>query len=164
MVSTAHQAWAHPPFAGEIAGGFIWGRGALDMKGGVAMMVSAFLRAHLEQADLPGDLLLLILVDEENFGDYGARFIVEQHRELFSGVRRAIGEFGGFSLNVGGRRFYPIQVAEKQACWMRATLRGPAGHGSMPVRGGAMAKLGRVLQRLDRYRLPVRITGEGGPL
>jgi acetylornithine deacetylase/succinyl-diaminopimelate desuccinylase-like protein len=61
-------------------------------------------------------------------------------------------------MDVAGRRFYPIMVAEKQVCWTRATLRGPAGHGSMPIRGGAMGKLGRVLQRLDRRRLPAHVT------
>ena len=73
-------------------------------------------------------------------------------------MRHAIGEFGAFTMDVAGRRFYPIMVAEKQVCWSRATLRGPAGHGSMPIRGGAMGRLGRLLHRLDRRRLPVHVT------
>ena len=64
---------------------------------------------------------------------------MREHPELFAGVRYAIGEFGGFTMrDRRAARFYPIMVAEKQVCWTRATLRGPAGHGSMPVRGGAM--------------------------
>jgi acetylornithine deacetylase/succinyl-diaminopimelate desuccinylase-like protein len=96
--------------------------------------------------------------DEEAGGDYGAKFLVENHPEEFDGVRYAIGEFGGFSLFVSKRRFYPIQISEKQICWLKATFRGPGGHGSLPVRGGAMAKLSRFLQRLDKRRLPVHIT------
>jgi acetylornithine deacetylase/succinyl-diaminopimelate desuccinylase-like protein len=84
--------------------------------------------------------------------------VVERHRELLEGVRYAIGEFGAFSMDVAGRRFYPIQVAEKQVCWMRATVRGPGGHGSLPMRGGTTARLARMLRALDRRRLPVHVT------
>jgi acetylornithine deacetylase/succinyl-diaminopimelate desuccinylase-like protein len=89
---------------------------------------------------------------------FGAEWLVSEHAELFAGVRNAIGEFGGFTSHAAGRRFYPIQVAEKQVCTMHATLRGTPGHGSMPVRGGAMAKLARALRLLDRRRLPVHVT------
>ena len=130
----------------------------MDMKGGVAMMLAAFLRAKAEGLTPPGDVLLLVLSDEESGGDYGAKYLVEEHARLFDGARYAIGEFGGFTLYTGRRRFYPIQVAEKQGCWLRAVLHGPGGHGSMPLRGGAMAKLARLLKRLDRRRLPVHIT------
>jgi len=75
-----------------------------------------------------------------------------------TGVRFAIGEFGGFTSHISGRRFYPVQVAEKQVCTVRLTVRGQPGHGSLPVRGGAMAKLAQVLRRLDRERLPVHVT------
>lgn len=158
VVSTENQQWQHPPFAGKQVDEFVWGRGALDMKGGVVMMLAALLRAKAEQLRLPGDVILAIVCDEEAGGDYGAKFLVENHPEEFDGVRYAIGEFGGFSLFVGKRRFYPIQISEKQICWLKTTFRGPAGHGSLPVRGGAMAKLSRFLQRLDKRRLPVHIT------
>ena len=158
VVTTEKQKWQHPPFEGIIADGFVWGRGALDMKGGVAMMLSAFLRAQAEDLALPGDVILAVVSDEETSGDFGARFLVENHADLFEGVRYAIGECGGFTFSVGGRRFYPIMVAEKQRCSVRATVRGPGRHGSMPVRGGAMARLSQVLRRLDTHRLPVRVT------
>jgi len=158
VVTTVNQPWTQPPFAANEVDGFLWGRGALDMKSGVAMMVSAFLRAKTENLNLPGDVILCIVPDEEAGGDAGAKFMVEEHAALFESVRYAIGEFGGFTSYIGGKRFYPIMVAEKQICWLRATLRGAAGHGSMPIRGGAMAQLGKLLATLDSKRLPVHIT------
>ena len=116
VVTTANQQWTHPPFEGRLVDGWVWGRGALDMKGAVAMMVAAVLRAKHERARLPRDVVLVVLSDEEGGGDLGARFLVERHPELFTGMRYALGEFGGFTLGLGGRRFYPIQVAEKQIC------------------------------------------------
>jgi acetylornithine deacetylase/succinyl-diaminopimelate desuccinylase-like protein len=158
VVTTTGQQWQHPPFAGEVVDDYVWGRGALDMKGGVAMMVAAFLRLKAEAVTPPGDVILALLSDEEAGGNRGAKFLVENHPEQFEGVRHALGEFGAFTLRIAGRTFYPIMVAEKQICWLRLTLRGPAGHGSMPMKGGAMAKLGRLLQRFDQAHLPVHIT------
>lgn len=162
VVTTKNQIWQHPPFEGKIVSDglddYLWGRGALDMKGGVAMMVAALLRAKAEGPVLPGDVVLAVVSDEEAGGDYGAKFLVNEHKELFAGIKYAIGEFGGFSLYLGGRKFSPIMVSEKQMCWMKATVRGPGGHGSMPVHGGAMAKLSRLLKQLDEHRLPVHIT------
>jgi acetylornithine deacetylase/succinyl-diaminopimelate desuccinylase-like protein len=157
-VVAARGEWQHEPFAGDLADGYVWGRGALDMKGGVAMMLAAFMRAKARGVDLPGDVILCLLADEEAGSPLGAEFLVREHPELFDGVRYSIGEFGGFTMDVAGRRFYPIMVAEKQLCWTHATLHGPAGHGSMPIRGGAMGKLGRLLHSLDRRRLPVHVT------
>ena len=158
VVTTEKQNWTHPPFSGDLVDGYIWGRGALDMKGGVAMLVSAFVRAHVEKASLPGDLILAVVSDEEAGGDFGAKFLVKEHPELFSGVRYALGEFGGFTLVIGGKRFYPIQVAEKQICWIKATVRGQGGHASLPVRYGAMTHLGGLLSTLTTRRLPVHVT------
>lgn len=158
VVTTEGQPWTYPPFEGRIVDGYVWGRGALDMKGGVAMYLAALLKAKAENISLPGDVIFAALADEEAGDVYGARFLVEKHSHLFSGVRYALGEFGGFNLSLGGQRFYPIMIAEKQVCWMTATFRGRAGHGSMPVRGQAMAKLARALRLLDEHPLPIRIT------
>lgn len=158
VVTTENQKWEQPPFEGNLINGFIWGRGALDMKGGVAMMLAAFLRAKAEGLQMPGDVVLAIVSDEEAGGDFGAKFLVEEHAELFKDIRYAIGEFGGFTLQVGGKRFYPIMISEKQICWMKATVHGQGGHGSMPVRGGAMAKLSHLLRQLDEASLPIHIT------
>ena len=158
VVPVADQSWTHPPFAAEEADGFLWGRGTLDMKAGVAMMIAAVLRAREEGIEPPGDVLLCILSDEEAGGDCGARFLVTEHPELFEGVRYALGEFGGFTRRIGGKRFAPISVGEKQVCWLNGRVTGPGGHASLPRPGGTMAKLGQVLTRLDRGRLPVHVT------
>jgi acetylornithine deacetylase/succinyl-diaminopimelate desuccinylase-like protein len=158
VVTTSGQEWTRPPFAGELVDGWVWGRGALDMKGGVAMMIDAFLRAARGELRPRGDLILAVLSDEENGGDFGARFLAQEHADLFEGVKHSLGEFGGAAQSIGGQRFYPIQVAEKQLCWMRGVVRGPGGHGALGVRGSAMGKLGRILARLDSGRLPVHVT------
>ena len=128
------------------------------MKAGVAMLVHAFLRASRENVQLPGDLVLVVLSDEEAGGDLGARYLVEEQPELFEGMRYALGEFGGFAARLGGKRFYPIQVAEKQICWLKAT-RPRAGRPRRDGhRGGTVARLGKLLSDLDRKRLPVHVT------
>lgn len=158
VVTTTDQKWQHPPFAGELVDGFIWGRGALDMKGGVAMLLAAFLRIKAQGIQPPGDIVLAIVSDEEAGGEFGAKFLVEEHAALFKDVRYALGEFGGFTMRVAGKSFYPIMISEKQICWMKATVRGPGGHGSIPVRAGAMARLSSMLKQLDEKDLPVHVT------
>jgi acetylornithine deacetylase/succinyl-diaminopimelate desuccinylase-like protein len=158
VVTTVGQQWTHPPFSGDLVDGWVWGRGALDMKSGVAMLVDAFLRAARGELRPRGDLVLAVLSDEENGGDFGARFLAEEHAGLFEGVRHSLGEFGGATMPIAGRRFYPIQVAEKQICWLRGRVRGPGGHAALGVRGAAMGKAGRILARLDSGRLPVHVT------
>lgn len=158
VVTTAGQPWQHPPFAAEIIDGCIWGRGTLDMKGPLTVLLHPFLRAKAEGASLPGDVIFSAMVDEEADGSLGARFLVEQHPEQFQGVRYALSEFGGFNMTMAGRRLYPIQISEKQICALKATFNGRGGHASMPVRGAAMAQLGRALQRLDGASLPVHLS------
>jgi acetylornithine deacetylase/succinyl-diaminopimelate desuccinylase-like protein len=158
VVTTSGQDWQRPPFGGDIADGEVWGRGAIDMKGPMAMYISAFVRAARGELELPADVILVVLADEENGGDYGAKFLVEEHPELFEGVKYALGEAGGVSRTIAGHRFYPIQVAEKQICWLKGAVRGPGGHGAMIHRGGTMAQLGRLLTDLDRKRMPIHVT------
>lgn len=158
VVTTENQNWQHPPFDGKLVNNSIWGRGALDMKSCVTMMIAAFLRAKAEGLTPAGDVVLAVLSDEETGSDYGAKYLVERHADIFAGIRYAIGEFGGFTQHLFGKKFYPIMVAEKQMCWMKATIRGPGGHGSQPLRSGAMEKLGTVLQKLNHLSFPVHIT------
>ncbi|MBN1487461.1 MAG: M20/M25/M40 family metallo-hydrolase, partial [Anaerolineae bacterium] len=158
VVTTENQKWSHPPFEGKIVDGVLWGRGALDDKGSIALFVGALLKAKEEGFVPPGDVILAAVVDEEVNGKYGAKYLVDNHPEQFEGVKYAIGEGGGFAVYMGGKKFYPIMVAEKHQCKMRATVHGRGGHGSIPLRGQAMAKLADVLHILDRQRLPVHIT------
>lgn len=158
VVPADPDAWTHPPFEAVREDGLIWGRGALDMKGGVAMMVAAALRAARDDVPLAGDLLVMILSDEEAGGEYGAGFMVEEHPEIFADVEFALGEFGGFPTEIAGERFYPIQVAEKTVCWSELTFHGEAGHASRPRPGGAMAKMARAVTAIDESRLPVHVT------
>jgi len=158
VVTTAHQEWTYPPFEGKLINGYVWGRGALDMKGGISMMLSALLDAVVQGFQPAGDIVLVILSDEETGGSMGAGFLVDRYPEVFNGIRYALGEFGGHTTYIGSQRFYPIQISEKQLCWMKATVRGPGGHGARPMRNGAMARLGRMLTAIDRRRLPVHVT------
>ncbi len=157
VVPAAGQSWSVDPFSGVVQDGFVWGRGALDMKGPLAIYLAALLGAHAE-SELKGDVVFVLLADEEAGGDLGARFLVEEHPGLFAGIRHALGEFGAFTLHVTGKRFYPIMVAEKQLAWLRLTFTGPAGHGSLWTGGGAMVRLGAALTALDRVPPPVHVT------
>ena len=155
VVTTAGQNWSKPPFGGELADGYVWGRGALDMKSGVAMCVAAFIAAH--EANVQTPVRLVILSDEENGGDVGAKFLSREHPEAFGGAKHALGEFGGTTQWIAGTRFYPIQVAEKQICWLKARVRGQGGHAALGVKGSAMSKLGDMLATLERKQPPVHI-------
>ena len=158
VVTTAGQVWQYPPFEGRIADGFLWGRGALDMKGAVAMMLYAFLRAKNENTSLPGDVVLCIMSDEEAGGNLGANFLVENHADYFKGIRYAISEFGGFSFYLKGKKFFPIEVIQKQVCSIKATVRSRSGHGALIMKDGAMAKLAKMLNQLEKKYLPIHIT------
>ncbi len=158
VVTTENQKWAYPPFEARIVDDFIWGRGALDMKHGIAMYLAAILKAKAEGLSLPGDVIFAACADEETLGTLGAAYLVDEHPDLFKDVRYALSEFGGFNLTVAGKRFYLIQIAEKQACQVKIIFHGRGGHAANPVRNGAMAKLGAALQSLDRHPLPMHVT------
>jgi acetylornithine deacetylase/succinyl-diaminopimelate desuccinylase-like protein len=158
VVPVSGQKWTVDPFAGEVdADGVLWGRGALDMKGGVAMLVAAVLRAAAGPPPA-GDLILCVMSDEEQGSAFGASFLVDEHAELFAGVRHAIGEFGGFSFPMIGKRVYPIQVAEKQRAVVRLLAEGEAGHGALGGPGSAVTALARSTARIGTTGLPVHIT------
>jgi acetylornithine deacetylase/succinyl-diaminopimelate desuccinylase-like protein len=156
-VAPVADGWRIPPFEGRTADGWVWGRGALDMKGGVALMLAALLQAQATGLSPAGDVILCVLSDEEAGSVHGARWLVGNHPELFAGVRYAVSE-ACFPAYFGRRRIHLVQVAEKQICWLRATIRSEAGHAALSRRGGTMARLGRFLSRLDHVRLPVHVT------
>ncbi|MEU1417591.1 M20/M25/M40 family metallo-hydrolase [Streptomyces sp. NPDC005731] len=151
--------WTHHPFSGEIADGCVWGRGAVDMKDMDAMTL-AVVRDRLRSGRRPPrDIVLAFLADEEAGGTYGARYLVDKHPHLFDGVTEAISEVGGFSFTVNEqRRLYLIQTAEKGMHWMKLTVAGTAGHGSMIHRDNAITELSEAVARLGRHEFPVRVT------
>ncbi|MFI1202091.1 M20/M25/M40 family metallo-hydrolase [Streptomyces sp. BHT-5-2] len=151
--------WTHHPFSGEIADGCVWGRGAVDMKDMDAMTL-AVVRDRLRTGRKPPrDIVLAFLADEEAGGTYGARYLVDHHPELFEGVTEAISEVGGFSFTVNENlRLYLVETAQKGMHWMKLTVAGSAGHGSMIHRDNAITELSEAVGRLGRHEFPVRVT------
>ncbi|MGP3974594.1 M20/M25/M40 family metallo-hydrolase [Streptomyces sp. 8N114] len=151
--------WTHHPFSGEIADGCVWGRGAVDMKDMDAMTLAVVRDRMRAGRKPPRDIVLAFLADEEAGGVYGARHLVDNHADLFEGVTEAIGEVGGFSFTVNENlRLYLVETAQKGMHWMRLTVDGTAGHGSMTNNDNAITELCEAVGRLGRHKFPVRVT------
>jgi acetylornithine deacetylase/succinyl-diaminopimelate desuccinylase-like protein len=150
--------WRVHPLSGEISDGFVWGRGAVDMKDMDAMMLAVVRQRLREGRKPPRDIVLAFLADEEAGGTHGAGWLVDNHPELFDGVSEAIGEVGGFSATIGGQRLYLLQTAEKGIAWLRLAARGTAGHGSMLQPDNAVTELAEAVARIGRHEWPVRLT------
>lgn len=157
VVEADASVWAQPPFSGNIVDGCLWGRGAIDMKNMAAMSIAILTRLAQEKRKLRRDIIFAAVADEEAGCDYGSRFLVENHPDLVR-AEYAIGESGGYTLYVGGGITYPIQVAEKGICWVRARVTGEAGHGSMPREDSAIIKLANAISKLGEEGLPVHVT------
>ena len=150
--------WAVHPFSGEIRDGEIWGRGAVDMKDMDAMMLAVIRQRLREGRRPPRDVVLAFLADEEAGGVWGARYLADNHRDLFEGVTEAIGEVGGFSATIGGQRMYLLQTAEKGMAWLRLSLRGPAAHGSVKASRNVVTELAETVARIGRHEWPLRMS------
>jgi acetylornithine deacetylase/succinyl-diaminopimelate desuccinylase-like protein len=167
VVPAEAAEWSVHPFSGAIEDGYVWGRGAVDMKDMLGMMI--VVARHFRRAGIvpPRDLLFAFVADEEHGGKYGSHWLVDNRPDLFDGVSEAIGEVGGFSLTVpcrggGERRLYLIETAEKGVQWMRLTARGPAGHGSMVHDHNAVTSVAEAVARLGRHRFPLIFTDTVG--
>lgn len=158
VVPVTGQNWSEEPFSGTVKDGYIWGRGALDMKGELAMFITVMMELKRNDFRLPFDVKLLIVSDEEGTGQWGMEYIVSEHPEIFADVRFALGEIGGFSLYFSGKKLYPVMIAEKQFAHIRITARGEGGHGSFAHRNTAMERLSEAVVKLSRNSLPLRIT------
>jgi acetylornithine deacetylase/succinyl-diaminopimelate desuccinylase-like protein len=157
VVPASASDWSVDPFSGEVADGCVWGRGAVDMKDMDAMMLAA-VRQRLREGRKPArDIVLVFPADEEAGGTWGARYLVDNHRDLFEGVTEAIGEVGGFSVSVGDQRLYAVQIAEKGMAWMRLLASGTAGHGSMVHAHNAVTELAEAIARIGRHQWPLRM-------
>ena len=159
VVPADPDEWSVDPFSGELRDGYLWGRGAVDMKDFDAMVL-AVVRAWRRQGRVPPrDLVLAFLADEEAGGQFGAHHLVDRHAELFEGCTEAIGEVGGFSFTVGpDLRLYLVETAEKGLDWLRLHARGRPGHGSMINDDNAVTALAEAVGRLGRHRFPVVVT------
>ena len=157
VVPADPSEWKHPPFEAVEDGGFIYGRGTVDMKHMAAMSMMAMIL--LKRGGFKGnrDVILCFTADEEATGAYGAGWMVENQPELLK-AEYALGEVGGFTIETNGRRIYPIMTAEKGQTKIRVFAKGEGGHGSMPVTENAISKLGIAAYRLSRSHLKVRIT------
>ncbi|MDN3353634.1 M20/M25/M40 family metallo-hydrolase [Actinomadura sp. DC4] len=155
--------WTVPPFEGRVSDGYVWGRGASDMKDMVAMMVATLLGWAASGTRPRRDIVFAFVADEEEDGQYGAEWLVAEHPSLFAGVEAAIGEAGGVPTTArradgSDVRVYPVAVAERGTLHLSVTVRGTAGHGSRPNDDNPVIHLIRGLDRLTRYRWPVEPT------
>ncbi len=153
VVEADPSAWEHPPFCGEVHDGCLWGRGAIDMKNMAAMSVAIMARLAREGIKPKRDLIFAAVADEEAGCRYGSLWLSENHPDLVRS-EYAIGEGGGFNIQVAGRTFFTVEVAEKGVCWMRARATGDPGHGSMPREDSAIIQLSEAVARLGREGLP----------
>ena len=149
--------WSVDPFSAELKDGYIWGRGAVDMKNMDAMIL-ATVRSWARSGYVPErDIVLAFFADEEAGSIYGSHYMVKNHPEVFAGCTEAVSEVGGFSVTVsGGKRLYLIETAEKGIHWMRLTAHGRAGHGSVMNDENALTRLTEAVSKIGNYTWPQR--------
>jgi acetylornithine deacetylase/succinyl-diaminopimelate desuccinylase-like protein len=149
--------WSVNPFCGDIIDGFIWGRGAVDMKNMDAMIIATVRDWSRTGYVPPRDIVLAFFADEEAGSILGSHWMVDKHPELFSGCSEAISEVGGFSVTVAdGKRFYMIETAEKGIHWMKLTAHGKAGHGSVMNQENALTRLAEAVAKIGNHEWPQR--------
>lgn len=157
VVPVERAGWTRDPFGAEIHKGCVWGRGSIDMKSKGAMdlvLVTALKRAG---AVPDRDIVFAAVADEEAGSDLGAKFLVERHPELIR-AGWVLNEVGGFTLHVGNRRLYPIQVAEKGFVTVKMTVNAPPGHGSMPRKETAIGKISALITKIVETPMRRRVT------
>ncbi|MEZ5191232.1 MAG: M20/M25/M40 family metallo-hydrolase [Nocardioides sp.] len=150
--------WSVHPFSGEVQDGYVWGRGAVDMKDFDAMVLSVVRARARAGAEPARPVTLLFTADEEAGGQHGAKWLVENHPDEIADCTEAIGEVGGFSVTIRDRRIYLVEAAEKGMSWMRLRARGTAGHGSMINPDNAVTRLAAAVARIGAQQWPVRLT------
>ena len=168
VVPAQGRDWSVPPFAGDIvadpavsgaAAEMVWGRGAVDMKDMDAMILAVVRAWAVERVKPDRDIVVLFLPDEEAGGRFGSHWLVENRPDIFRGVTEGVGEVGGFSYTVRDElRLYLIETAERGIAWMKLTVQGQAGHGSLPNDDNAVTELCEAVARLGRHRFPVHVT------
>jgi acetylornithine deacetylase/succinyl-diaminopimelate desuccinylase-like protein len=158
VVPPQDEGWSHDPFGGVVADGFLWGRGAVDMKGFAAMMLASQHELAARTEPPTRDVVFAYFADEEMGGGLGSRWLADRRPDLFEGVTEAVGEIGGFAVPAGSTTVYPIQVAEKGMLWLRITIPGSPGHAAYRVRGNPLERLAGLIGQV------VHLRAEGEPL
>ena len=147
--------WSVDPFSGVIKDGFIWGRGAVDMKDMDAMILATVRMWQRIGYKPPRNILLVFFADEEAGSNYGSRWLVKHRPEIFDGYSEAVSEVGGFSVTITGEhRLYLIEAAQKGIQWMKLTAKGTAGHGSFINQNNAVTKVADAVARIGKYEWP----------
>ena len=157
VVPAEAAEWDHPPFAAEVADGYVWGRGSCDTKDLTAAQLAILLTLKREGVPLKRDIILAATADEEAGADNGMTWLAQNHWPLLE-CEYAINEGGGNGVEIAGRHFYTCQTGEKGVSWIKLTTRGTAGHGSMPREDNAVARLCTVVSQLAHAQLPQHIT------
>ena len=158
VVGADATQWTHPPFAAEVADGYVWGRGAIDMKNMTAMELACLLALQRHAGDrLTRDVILAAVADEESGCELGSLWLAREHPDKVR-AEYTFGELGGFTLHIGASRICPVQVAEKGVCWLRVKAEGEGGHGSIPMRGAAIERIADAAVRLSQVCTPLRVT------
>jgi acetylornithine deacetylase/succinyl-diaminopimelate desuccinylase-like protein len=151
--------WTVHPLSGEVRDGYLWGRGAVDMKQMAAMTLAVARQFKRDGVVPPRDLIFGFLSDEEAGGIHGAQWLVEHRPDLFEGATEAISEVGGFSVTLADDvRAYLVETAQKGSLWLRLRVHGRAGHGSMLHTDNAVARLAAAVARLDAHQFPLILT------
>jgi acetylornithine deacetylase/succinyl-diaminopimelate desuccinylase-like protein len=157
VVPARPEDWQVHPFSGEVRDGYLWGRGAVDMKDFDAIILSV-VRARARAGAAPSrPVALCFTADEEAGGRKGALWLAANHPDLLADCTEAVGEVGGFSVTVRDRRIYLVETAEKGISWLRLTAKGKAGHGSMRHADNAVTALSAAVSRIGQHEWPLRV-------
>ncbi len=161
VVGVERVSWKHDPFGGEIADGYLYGRGAIDDKGMLAanLMVMLVLKRMLVKSGgkLERDVVFVATSDEEAGGDWGMGWLVQHHPELLD-AEFALNEGGRTRVIEGGRTYLAVQSAEKISHIVTVTGHGSAGHAAIPLQDNSIFRLGRALDLLSGYTEQVMLT------
>jgi acetylornithine deacetylase/succinyl-diaminopimelate desuccinylase-like protein len=157
VVMAEPQRWTVPPFSGELRDGFIYGRGATDMKGTATVHATLMRLLKRLNVSLKRDLILLAVADEEA-GGLGATSIIEKHPELIRGAEFLLNEGDVVYVKDGKVQQYGVDVMEKAALWLRVVAKGPTGHGSIPLANSSVDRLLNALGRLRRWETPIQVS------
>jgi acetylornithine deacetylase/succinyl-diaminopimelate desuccinylase-like protein len=149
--------WRVPPFSGEIRDGYVWGRGATDMKGTAISQLMTVLLLKRSGAPLDRDVLFLGTADEEAGDQSGVRAMIASRRERLGDAEFVLTEGANIVLRAGRSESWNVDVTEKSALWLRLSASGRAGHASIPDSGGAVARLVRAANRILDFEPPVRL-------